>query len=224
MRNGREIAGILVLLLTAACGVEEGDAPPARVEEPPLQPAPEARPETGTDTLHIEGMPHVIEVRLVASPPDFPLPFTTYVPPDVEVADADRGDQAEVRFSAKYGAGGPAEAWLEISAYPTDLTDEAATERARRAAGAAGVRVRADEPMQPWSIAEWRVQPDSTTEGRMGRVMLGRHGERYFHVRTLYPPEFGDGFGPRAALVLRHVRWGDGSPLFPPREDATGLR
>jgi hypothetical protein len=47
-----------------------------------------------------------------------------------------------------------------------------------------------------------------------GRLVLGRHADRYFHVLTHYPAEYGDGLGPRFQSILEHWRWEDtGRPL-----------
>lgn len=173
---------------------------------------PAERPATIVDTLHLEGTAEPVELRLVPSPAHFPLPFTTYAPPAIEVADADRGDQAEVRFVADFDGRDLELAWLEIAAYPDGLGEEEAKERARRAAGDSARPVSADEPIAPWVIGAWRVAA-LESEDRTGLVLLGRHDGRYFHIRQVHPPEFGDGFGPRVALILRHWQWSDGSPL-----------
>jgi hypothetical protein len=206
---------IMVAMLGAAggCGVEQGDAPPASVEERPLPPPPSERPDRRTDTLMIEGVAQPVEVRLVESPAAFPLPFTTYIPPDLRVEEADRGDQAEVRFVADFGTAASEDAWLEIAAYPTGISADEALERARRAAGETARRVAEGEPVQGWTLAEWRITSADPAEPRTGRVLLGRHRERHFHVRIQHPPEFGDGFGPRVGLVLHNWRWNDGTPL-----------
>ena len=199
------------MLVVAACAGE-----PA---EQGQNEAPGERAATVIDTLHLEGTAEPVELTLVRSPAHFPLPFTTYVPPLIEVDEADRGDQAEVRFVADFDGMDRKLAWLEIAAYPDGLGEEAALERARRAAGDSAQRVTANDPLAPWVIGAWRVG-GGELEGRTGMVLLGRHAGRYFHFRRVYPPEFGDGFGPRAALVLRHWRWDDGGPLRaePPRE------
>ena len=66
-----------------------------------------------------------------------------------------------------------------------------------------------------WSVHEegYRYQI-AGPQWVVGTLGLGRHGDRYFHIVTQHPEEYGDGFGPRAALIFKHWRWSDtGQPL-----------
>jgi hypothetical protein len=165
------------------------------------------------DTIYIEGMPEPVQLQLVESPAIFPMPFTTYIPPGFRFEEIRRGDQPEVRFVAEFGGQRNSDAFLEIAAYPTGLTLEAAEERARHAADADARLLPAASSDIPWAIREWRSTKRRDAGEVVARVILGRQGDRFFQMRIRHPVEYAEGFGPRAAIVLQEWRWSDGSPI-----------
>lgn len=217
----------LASLLTA-CGSNGGDAR----EAPGL---PDATSDTLVravfDTILIEGQPEEIRLERFETPVGFPLPFTAWVPSDmsVQVIPADSG--AAVRFTAEFGGIRRPDAFLNLFVHPASVQETEAVSLARAFAVSRGVPVSRGEAPEPepapsyaWSLAEYRF--DGTAPGAapvVGRVAVGRHGGRYFHIVQQFPPEYADGFGPRAHLLLERLRWADtGAGLGAHRDDRPG--
>jgi hypothetical protein len=207
------LTGALFASALAACGPgepEAGEAPPVAADTTPEIPAqatgPTHRAETLQDTLVLEGTPEPITLRLYRTPPGFPLPFSTYVPTDMAAEPVSSGEGDGVRFVAEFGGVRNDSAAVAVMVYPDGATEETARGALRAATGAQGPVAR-DEQRHPWALAEF----EGGTGGSVARGMVGRHGGRFFHVLVRYPAEYGDGFAPRAAKLLDHWRWEDGS-------------
>jgi len=183
------------------------EPPLPRVDTTPEIPAetagPTSRPETLQDTLVLEGMPEPVTLRLYRSPPGFPLAFGTYLPADL-VAEPAPSDDA-VHFYANFGGQRNDAARVEMKVYPEGTTEESA--RNELASTTGGSLVAAGERRYPWTLAEYAAPSGAV----VSRGMLGRHDGRFFHLLVRYPAEFGDGFAPRAAMVMKHWQWEDGS-------------
>ena len=63
----------------------------------------------------------------------------------------------------------------------------------------------AQTPPCDWAEQGYRFEADAF----LGHVCLGTHAGRPFYVLTRMPGEYADGFGPRAGMILRHLRWRD---------------
>ena len=184
------------------------------MEAPPAgeAPAPAAggafapRPDTVTDTLLVEGMPERMRLRLVRSPEGFPLPFSAYVPVDMEMAERPPGEDPAVRFVAAFGGVRNEDAFMELAAYPEGLDERAAVARAEAVAGEGAEPL--DDPGYAWAERGWRWRGEEGGEAYTALLILGRREGRWLHVLRRYPPEYGDGFAPRAGLVLESLRWG----------------
>jgi len=217
-RSGAAFAATIILM--GGCRSEDvpfagraAAAMPAAVHHAALAQIAPTRPPVRLDTIYIEGMPQPVRLQLVESPAIFPMPFTTYVPPGFIFEEIRRGDQPEVRFVMELGGRRNDDAFLEIAAYPTGLSVEGAEERARHAAAAGAHLVPATNSDIPWAIREWRSSVRNEAGESVARVILGRHGDRYFQLRIRHPVAYAEGFGPRAAIVLREWRWSDGSSI-----------
>lgn len=170
------------------------------------------RPERAEAIILIEGMGEPVPIRLFSTPADWPLQFSTYHPEDW-VAEAVTGDGgAVVRFTVAYGGHRNDDAYLEVVVYPAGTDEASARRRAADQAADLGIaELAGGDRWYPWSLAEY----GGVAEAAQG-LALGRHGDGWFHVRWHYPPEHGDGFGPRQALVLDEWIWADsGLPLDP---------
>lgn len=185
---------------------------------PPLPPESiPQRPREVQDTILIEGMREPTRARLLEAPPDFPVRFSTYVPDGIGSEFEGRGDSASVRFYASFGGAVDRNAYMHVRLYRAAMSRTAAS-----TAATDFVRSRA-----PWRDEATTVQPppwgvEAYTFGYQGdgnrpytgRMVLGHHRDRYFHVLTHYPAEYGDGLGPRFDRILQHWRWEDtGRPL-----------
>ena len=185
---------------------------------------------TTSDTLLIEGRPEVLPVASFRSGPDFPLPFRTLVPdtarlvPTIEMAgaeDSGRGFAAAARFEWQPGSD---PAFLRLVVLDTTMTDNDARGLVRGIATDFGViasaGIEAQEavppPAHPWATLGYRLSGAVRGVPVDGWISLGRQGERIFYFMALYPPEYGDGLGPRFDYVLRQWEWLDGAArLYP---------
>lgn len=206
-------AALPLLVLTAAltaCGSPDtghtdraGDPPDQRGEGraqlPPTKPG----------TIRVEGTEERVELRLFESPPGFALPFYTYVPRDLIAEPVAAGEGDAVRFSANFAGTQREDAAILLFVYPREVTAEDARAVTRRLAERHG-GVEVEERVYDWSLEEFAF----SSNDEVGRVSLGERAGRFFYIFVGYPPEFGDGFGPRSHVVLDEWRWADtGQPL-----------
>ena len=236
-------AALLLAALIAASGCGAADDPIAETPAPPEQPGDDRgvdgeggaaqdppggggdevetpapagfgmdRPERAEAVILIEGMGEPVPIRLFSTPAGWPLQFSTYHPEDW-VAEAVTGDGgAVVRFTVAYGGHRNDDAYLEVVIYPAGTDEASARRRAADLAADLGIaELAGGDRWYPWSLAEY----GGVAEAAQG-LALGRHGDGWFHVRWHYPPEHGDGFGPRQHLIFSEWIWADnGLPLDP---------
>lgn len=218
-RGGRPRAAISALAalaaLLAACAprgerLEVEDPPVPAADTTPEIPAqaagPTSRPEVRQDTILIEGMPEPVTLRLYRTPPGFPLPFSTYVPADMEAETVSSGEGDAVRFVAAFGGRRTEAAHLLVTVHPEGVTEQAARQTLRAALGGAAAAP-PGEHRYPWALAEF----SGGAGADVAHGALGRHQGQFFQVVVRYPAEFGDGFAPRAAAVLGEWRWERGN-------------
>lgn len=167
------------------------------------------RPQTTEATILLEGTEEAIPVRLFATPEDWPLQFSTYHPEAWLAETETRAEGAVVRFTANYEGQRNDDVYLEVVVYPEGTGEDAARQQAADLAADLGIE--ASERRFSWSVEEYAGLSD-VVQG----IALGRHGDGWFHVFWHYPPEHGDGFGPRWHLVFSEWLWADnGLPLDP---------
>lgn len=216
------LALVLALVLALGCAEPEPPTPPASPDAPPgpadtaaaAVPVPPAEsfalPATLTDTLVVEGDPQPVTLRLVRVD-EGALPFATYIPEDLTPEAVASGEGQGHRFVM----GNPADAHhaslrLFVPAEGRGLGDPEAYARSLAGEGVAL------EPMgdaAPWVEAGYRWH----AAGRFGSVRAGTRNGRRFYVVEDVQEEMGDGFGPRAAMVLDHWLWlPDGAYLIDP--------
>lgn len=211
----------LAVLLSAACGdpepapevelpVEDGDG---RVVEPGASVV--GRGDTRADSIQgvltIEGMEEPIVFRLYRSGPAFSPSFSTYLPNPFrpEPAGADT-----VRFRMGSGA-----AVFEVVSLP-DGTSGAEARRMARAMVGTGEEVETS-PLVPGAL----LTVLGSADGRTAQADLVRRWDRYVVLLVRYPPEYGDGVGPRGEAIREAWVWSDdGSPLTGPVVGAAGER
>lgn len=202
------LAGALAASAPGACSGDRGrQAPPAppadTVSEIPAQATgPTSRPETLQDTLTLEGTPQPATLRLYRTPPGFPLPFSTYVPADLVPESAPSAGGGSARFVANLGGRRTDSAYVAVVVHPDGVDEEAARRMLSAATGGASPAA-PDQQRYPWALAEYSGSAGAT----VSRGLLGRHEGQFFHVLIRYPAELGDGFAPRAAMLLKHWEW-----------------
>jgi hypothetical protein len=193
--------------------------PPQRADVlPPLPPESIApRAPAIRDTLLIEGMPEPTTATLVHTPPGFSLPFSTYVPHGITTEFGADGDSDAVRFTAAFAGRTEPNAYMHVFVYPAGTTGIQARSSAfefLRSRFLVGDEANpTDTP--PWAREAYALSYSGDGGVHyVGRLIIATHADRYFHVLTHYPAEYGDGLGPRHARILQWWRWEDtGRPL-----------
>lgn len=211
------VAGLALAGFAAACAaadraddpMDEDAGAPVAIDPTPTAASPPDTLATLAETVHIEGMPEVLPSRVFQSPDDFPLGFSTIVPADMEIELVRSAERDGVRFQARFGGVRSPAASLTFVALPEGASAEAArTVAADLASQVGGVRA-SDGQRYDWAVEEYRLEG-----GRSGFLALGEHRGVWFYILSAYPPEFGDGMGPRVALILRRWTWSDGTALL----------
>lgn len=178
------------------------------------------RPAIVTDTIALEGMPEPMELRLHRAQDDFPLPFSTYVPADMS-ASIDPED-GTAHFTAEFGGVRNDDAFVHLFVFPPGTPRQEAIALARGYDAGHGVLVsQGVEPfagdVRPpdlaWATEAFRFRYQSGGNWYGGDIGVGEHRNRHYMLVRHYPVEYGDGFGPRAHLIVRTWLWGDGSRL-----------
>jgi hypothetical protein len=185
------------------------------------------RPDVVQDTILVEGLPQTLTARLLLAE-ELDPPFSTYVPDGLNAVVEAHGDSGSVRFSAAFAGREEPNAYMHVRLYPSDTDLLAAREvvagflRSRRPQDDPMGGLDIDEPQEPEQPPDWGLEAhrfDYAGDGNVayvGRIVLAQYRDRFFHVLTHYPAEYGDGMGPRLDYVLRHWRWEDtGQPLVP---------
>jgi hypothetical protein len=206
-------AAVILILSVTGCrdpgSHEPAERSPAEVDtlaqsESPVTPA--AR----EDTLWIEGIPELV----VLSPfrtDTFPIPFRTYLPPGW------RAEEIPEERTVAFIPDGPLarQARLSIRAYPQGMTLQDAVERLHIRTTFDAEAPQQTTVMPAEDRAAWAITELIASAGPMvARAGLGVVDGRFFEVVSRYPVEAGDGFGPRAAIILSELRWLDtGKPL-----------
>ncbi len=195
---------LILGLLTPACNAREESA--ARGETQPAAPTqaapgsaaadpsvvhhpePPARPAQKPDSIQLEGNWERFSARLVQ--PTTSIPYSTYLPPDMvfEQASADEGEGHY--FYANFGGRRNDAAFMLVFILPQGSS---ASDAQRLAAAFVASR---------------------SAGGSVARTQLGSYQDRHFYVAYTYPPEFGDGMGPRTHYVRSQWVWlNDGQSL-----------
>ncbi len=160
------------------------------------------------ETIHIEGMPEEIDARRFEAPGAFPLRFSTLIPADMAVGTAGADDPSVIRIEAEFGGVRRPDAELSIVVLPSGTDEERAVESVAAVVDTlAGAE--AERGSIPWALRTYRLGGS-----RSGFLGLGEREGRWFYILSAYPPEFGDGMGPRVDLILRRWSWSDGSSLI----------
>jgi hypothetical protein len=210
----RRIVLVASVMLVSSTGCESSSAktdaaPPASADSAPPRAATPARPASQQAEISLEGSPHLIPVVLVRSPEGWTPPFSTYRPEDMihETTSSDEGDG--IRFIANFGAVRNDNAFVHVFFYPAAATEEGV--RRTLESYLAGRQERVTEARRyTWTTIE-RPFTGRTSRGERttGWIGAGQHAGRWFHIATEYPVEYGDGFGPRSAYILREWIWED---------------
>ena len=175
----------------------------------------EGLPPTRNDSVRVNGIDELVQLRLVVADSSLPS-FVTYVPSDLAMRTASTPGWQELRWeSAESGSIRP-DAYIAVRFYAPGTTREAATLALDSVVGdritmggAAGTTKRYD-----WSLTEKAFTNAIEESIRLsGHIALGEHDGRFFHVVIDHPVTSEDGFAPRARVLLQQWRWSDKSRL-----------
>ena len=208
---------------TTGSAITTGDPLPGRAGAATEPPGGD-RPATRTDTLMLEGMPEPMALRLFRTPSDFPLPFSAYVPGDMEPEAMASGEESgrAIRFVAEFGGVRNDGAFIHLFVYPEGTDAQRALAMARAYEAASGIPVSQGlEPLgeseagrrMPWADQAFVIRYQAGGTWYLGSIGVGSREGRLFHVLTHYPAEYADGFAPRSAMILETWMWADGTRL-----------
>ena len=161
--------------------------------------APGSRPATAVGTVSIEGSDEPIDLRLVTVE-DTPLPFSTYVPASWSDDVLGSGEGTGARF-AMGGSGAEGVVTVFVPSEP----NRAGIEELARVVAESNGTARAMTDRPAWARAGYTFSGPAA----LGSVLVGEHAGVPFYILRTFPPDMGDGFAPRAALVLDRLRWAD---------------
>ena len=175
------------------------------------------RPARKRAVVMVEGTADTVELSLVTAPEDSPLRFSTYAPPDMEVATEAVGEARSIKFIANFGGVRNERAYVQFYFYPRGTTRAVA--RNRVVGFLSGLnplvdRTVAVEPY-PWAIEQTRFRYPHEGQTFVGSVALAERGDILFHYVQHYPDEYGDGMAGRIRTIMEEWRWEDGTPLIP---------
>jgi hypothetical protein len=185
-----------------------------------------AREERVRLPITIEGMADTLSFRLVRAPRDFLLPFSTYVPDDMESEFTRVDERQVVHFTARFGGRLEPRARFSVYAHPPGTTvHQAQSELAAYLSGLfpddspfRGPDYERQVPVEPADRYPWAVEesqfrvPRSDAPGILvghAGVASDAGGNALFHFIIEYPEEYADGMGPRVQAILDEWRWED---------------
>lgn len=188
------LVGLSILISCSQQQREEGREAMAAADS--IQQLPPAQ--TKQDTLKIEGMDRAVELQLYRSPADWPLRFYTYLPSGIEASRGSSGEGETLHFNMN-------EAVLSLFVFPEGVTKSQAQPLAMEALGTDAVQACDNN----WGDWQWGCYYATDAPERVARIYMGEQGGRFFYFLLRYPAEYGDGFAPRAALILENLKMGE---------------
>ena len=168
-----------------------------------------------------------LSMQSYTTPDQFPLQFSTLLPAGtVTKTEVDTvGNLVAVQFTADPGVTLSTDAYVHVYVYAPGTIAHNARNAVQAFLLSRGTPGAAQEerppespgmvvPPQPWAL----LQEDYEFQGqdgrwRQGTVLLGQHGDRFFHVNVNALASDTIWFFPRARLMLQRWRWEDDRPL-----------
>ena len=220
---------VSLIVFTACAPTEQPAEPPAEQpaeesaeqpsEDPPDQEQPGQNGDNGTgsegtwivsfeESIMIEGMKEPITLNYF----DGDRNFITYVPEDMIAETVSSGEGDTYWFYANFGGTKNEDAYLNLTFYPhsdePDLTGDAGMFTMQ---GLTMEPVDESEKRYDWSSEEYR-----SVDGGAYSI-LGNHEGESFSFLMHYPPEFEEGFVPRANKIIEHLYWTDTNEYLTPQ-------
>jgi ASC-1-like (ASCH) protein len=166
------------------------------------------RSPTKTATITVEGEKIPVSLRLYDQFSDL---FTTYFPvKDFLAQGVSSGEGRGVRFIANFGGSKNENAYVSV-AFLNDFKTlgqvRAFINGKRGLIASNGWRVVSRTRNVPYRWAKEKIV-FGKGNNIVGNIYLGQEKGKAFYVITHYPVEYGDGFPPRADLILRNLQVG----------------
>lgn len=165
------------------------------------------RPNNKTATISVEGEKTSISLKLYQEK----NVFSTYFPQeDFLVENEDINKAREVKFIANFGGVKNENAYVKF-VFPDDLKTLAEVNNMINskdgiiASNGWKVGSRSDTVTYPWAKEKITF---SKGQEIFGNIYIGEEKGKVFYVITHYPAEYGDGFEPRADLILSNLERG----------------
>ena len=184
----------------------------------PGNPTAGQRPAHKQGAIMTEGTADTMELRLVQAPDDFPLQFSTYVPPDMEVdTDVSSDGGRSIKVLANFAGRRNERAYVQFHFYPPGTTRALARNAITGFLSGLNPEIDLSQPAAPppWGIERTRFVYPHEGQRFVGSVVLAERGDLLFHAVVHYPGEYGDGMAGRIAKIMEEWRWADGQPLDP---------
>lgn len=164
------------------------------------------RPATKTATISVEGEKVPVTLKLYDQYSDL---FTTYFPDKEFIAEGlSSGEGTGVRFIANFGGSRNENAYVHIAF----LNDVKTLDQLKNfvngkngliASNKWRVVNRNQKVAYPWAKEKIVF---SYSKDIVGSLYLGQQNGKVFYVITQFPVEYGDGFPPRADLILQNLQ------------------
>lgn len=207
MRFGSDRLWIAVLLLIVGCTAPEASKPDsgnlvASSADSPLESnLSQNLPERKTETIFVEGEPQEITLELYQ---EDQIPVVTYYPDNLSVNSACSHEGCGVFFELL-------EAQVHVFFPPADTTFEelemgVTGDRGLLASNGWQPREYSASTSYPWERKTVQFYDDE--KNLLGSVHLGESEGRVFRVTVVFPGDMGDGFAPRADMILKNLQVG----------------
>ena len=195
MNQSLSRCAVILLLPLCACNAEPQRAatqaaPGSAVGDPAIvhHPQPPARPAQKIDSLQIEGTYERFTARLVQ--PNSSMPFSTYLPKDMVFEPASSGEGEGFYFYTNFAGRRNENAFMLVFLLPPGTGETEARQLAHA------------------------FTTSRSKSGQVTNIAVHNRDDRFFYVAHAYPPEYGDGFAPRAHYIRKQWVWlNDGSGL-----------
>lgn len=207
MRFASDRLWMAVLVAIVGCAAPEASEPNPEIlvvssaDSPLASNLPQNLPERKTETIFVEGEPQEITLNLYR---EDPIPVVTYYPDNLSVNSACSQEGCGVFFE-----------WLEAQVHvfvpPAGTTFEelemgVTGDRGLLASNGWQQREFNNSPSYPWETKN--IQFYDSENNLLGSVHLGQSEGQVFRVTVVFPGDMGDGFAPRADMILKNLQVG----------------
>ena len=166
------------------------------------------KPSTKTDTLSIEGEKTQVTLKLYDKASGV---FTTYYPDKDFIAQSRTlGEGTGTQFIYNVGERQNQNVFVALF-FPTKATTleqlkQVAQQRGLIQANQWQVVTRTTQVPYSWAKEKIVYKKRGSSQNVIGEVYVGETKGKAFYVVTHYPAEYGDGFAPRADLILKNLQ------------------